>query len=63
MTFEKFKKEVARDMYSIDEIAMMAADVEDKEDLVFISQEYLSKISDAESVFMVKLKGKVKLKG
>lgn len=62
MTFEEFKKEVARDMYDINEIAYMAAeiasDVEEIDDMTIKALSYLSSIEEAEDIFKEFLKTK-----
>ena len=55
MTFEEFKKEVARDIYDINEIAYMAAEIasnaEEIDDVIIKALSYLSSIEKTEDAF------------
>jgi maleate cis-trans isomerase len=58
MTFEEFKKEVEKDYYAIDEIAYMASEVDEINDLTIKALSYLSSIEEAENNFKDFLKTK-----
>ena len=58
MTEEKFRKELDKGYYPIDEIGYMAEMVEDNEELKDLGRIYLNRISDAENKFRYELKKK-----
>ena len=59
MKFEEFKIEVEKGIYyDVHEIAYMASQVEDKSDLNFIANEFVSNVEEHERIFRLKLKAK-----
>jgi len=58
MTEEKFRKELDKRYYPVDEIGYMAEMVEDNEELKDLGRIYLNRISDAENKFRYELKKK-----